>query len=88
MADFGAKKMTTEIPRDYPVPSFGMDRDIAASLENLETEEKKLGKWSLDGEDPKANAPTNAAHVIELTKTESIGVKPWKDIPEANAPKK
>ena len=88
MADFGANKSTVDTPRDYVVPSYGMDKDIIASLNNLETEEKKLGKWSLDGEVPKANAPTNADHVIELTKVEAISVKPWSDIPEANAPKK
>ena len=61
-ASFDAKKAPS-IPRNYFVPNFGVDRDIISSLDNLETEEVKLGKWSLDGEDPKANAPTNSADI-------------------------
>ena len=78
VADFKFK--APEIPRNYPVPDFGVDRDIMWSLNNLENEEKKIGTWSLDGEVPKANAPTNAGSIITRINTEDISAKPIGEI--------
>ena len=38
-------------PKDYPVPAFGMDRDVSNSLSNLKEAEKIVGgHWTWEGE--------------------------------------
>ena len=32
-------------PKDYPVPNFGVDRDIITTKSNLKNAEAKLGPW-------------------------------------------
>lgn len=45
-ADFGANK-NPENPRDYPVPDFGVDRDIKWTEGSLNSAQKQLKhKWN------------------------------------------
>lgn len=49
-----------EIPDSYPVPNFGMDRDIQGNMENLKVAEQIVGhKWKWDGDKYKNAARHN-----------------------------
>ena len=45
------KEKKNPYPMDYPVPNFGVDRDVQSSIDNLKNAEKKYGRWDLPKED-------------------------------------
>jgi len=63
--DFGSKDWLPdhplpEIPESYPVPNFGMDRDISGNIENIKVAEGIVGKkWKWDGKKYKNPARNN-----------------------------
>ena len=64
--DYKAIPGWQDIPRDYPVPDFGMDHDIVNSLNDLKITEKRLNhQWNPVYNDEKKfweNMPAAAAN--------------------------
>jgi len=44
---------------NYPVPNFGVDKDILATEKHLKDMEAKLGKWDLKKKSDKPSYPMN-----------------------------
>ena len=85
------QKANGENPRGYPVPSFGLDNDIKASLNSLDLEEGIHGNWNIDGT-PEPEVVVNSKPVqdsvavvekeqIKIEKAAIDGITAIQDIP-------